>query len=139
MIVLDTNVLSEVVRAAPSQSVLSWLDEQPLETVFTTSITCAEMYVGAALLPDGAKKERISRVISEIFQVEFAGRVVVFDSLAAEIYGFLVCQRVRAGFPISQSDAMIAAITLSKGWTLATRNVKDFEGLGIDLINPWVC
>jgi predicted nucleic acid-binding protein len=137
MIVLDTNVLSEVLRPQPEPRVLSWLDEQAANSVFTTSVTQGEILFGIRLLGDGQRRRKLWDAATAIFEDDFAGRVLSFDSDAAGHYAEIGASRRTAGRPISQFDATIAAITRSHGATLATRNAKDFEGCGIDVVNPW--
>jgi toxin FitB len=137
MIVLDTNVISEVLRPAPEPKVLDWLDEQPPNSIFTTAITRGEILYGIRLLSDGQRRQRLWTAALAIFGEDFAGRVLSFDGDAADIYTEIGASRRAAGRPISQFDATIAAITRSHGAKLATRNAKDFDSCGIDVINPW--
>ncbi|WP_250451888.1 type II toxin-antitoxin system VapC family toxin [Caballeronia sp. ATUFL_M2_KS44] len=137
MIVLDTNVLSEVLRPAPEPRVLSWLANQPRAALFTTSVTRGEIFYGIRLLPAGARREALWAATQVIFDEDFAGRVLNFDSDAADAYARIAVSRRSAGKPISQFDAMIAAVTLSRGASLATRNVKDFVECEIEIIDPW--
>ena len=137
MIVLDTNVISEVIRPAPGPKVLDWLDEQSPNSIFTTAVTRGEILYGIRLLSDGQRRRRLWTAALAIFGEDFAGRVLSFDSDAADIYAEIGASRRAAGRPISQFDATIAAITRSHGAKLATRNAKDFDGCGIDVINPW--
>lgn len=137
MIVLDTNVLSETLRPEPERRVLVWLDEQPANSVFTTAITQGEILYGIRLLADGQRRRKLRDAATAIFDDDFAGRVLSFDSDAAGHYAEIGASRRSAGRPISQFDATIAAITRSYGATLATCNSKDFEGCGIDVVNPW--
>ncbi|OLP59616.1 plasmid stabilization protein [Xaviernesmea oryzae] len=137
MIVMDTNVLSEVLRPAPEPSVLSWMAAQPRTALFTTTVTRAELLYGANLLPDGRRKATLLRAVSSIFTVDMARQVLSFDNEAADAYADIAAARQISGRPISQFDAMIAAICRSRGARLATRNTRDFVECGIDLINPW--
>lgn len=137
MIVLDTNVLSEVLRPVPEPRVLVWLDEQPANSVFTTAITQGEILYGIRLLADGQRRRKLWDAAVAIFDDDFAGRILSFDTEAAGHYAEIGASRRSAGRPISQFDATIAALTRSHGATLATRNAKDFEGCGIDVVNPW--
>lgn len=137
MIVLDTNVLSEVLRPAPEAGVLAWLSAQPRSSLFTTTVTRAELLYGARLLPEGQRKAALLEAIGAIFGTDMAGQVLSFDDEAADAYARIAVERRAVGRPISQFDAMIAAITRSRGAKLATRNVKDFADCGIDLIDPW--
>jgi predicted nucleic acid-binding protein len=137
MIVLDTNVLSELLRPAPEAGVLAWLTDQPRGSVFTTTVTQGEILYGIRLLPDGKRRRGPWDAAQAIFNEEFSERLLSFDADAASAYAEIVASRRAAGRPISQFDAMIAAMTRSRGANLATRNVKDFDDCGIDVINPW--
>ncbi|WP_455922833.1 PIN domain-containing protein [Pseudomonas putida] len=137
MIFLDTNVLSETLRRAPHEQVLEWLSRQPRAAVFTTTVTKAELLYGATALPDGQRKLSLLAAISGIFNEDFAGRVMCFDGDAADAYAQICAKRKAQGKPISQFDAMVAAIAKSRGASLATRNVKDFVGCDIEVIDPW--
>ncbi len=136
MIVLDTNVLSEILRPKPAEPVVRWLDEQPAATVFVTTVTQAEILYGVELLPEGRRKRALIRIVEEIFREDFAGRVLPFDAPAARAYAEIAAARRRKGRPISQFDAQIAAICRACGARLATRNTQDFEDCGIGLIDP---
>jgi len=137
MIVLDTNVLSEVLRPAPDSRVMAWLALQPRSALFTTTITEAEILYGVRLLADGSRNEALSITIEDIFDKDFAGRLLSFDSDAADMYADIAASRRNSGRPISQFDAMIAAVTKSRGATLATRNVRDFVNCGVAIVDPW--
>jgi toxin FitB len=137
MIVLDTNVLSETLRPAPDPRVLQWFKTQRRAALFTTSITRAEILYGVGLMADGSRKQALSSVVAAIFEEDFAGRLLNFDGDAADVYADIAVSRRNAGRPISQFDAMIAAVTRSRGATLATRNVKDFVDCGVEVIDPW--
>ncbi|WP_312366045.1 type II toxin-antitoxin system VapC family toxin [Ensifer sp.] len=137
MIVLDTNILSELLLPVPEPAVVDWLAEQPSAAVFTTTITEAEILYGLRLLPDGRRRRDLEAAILPIFTQDLAGRVLPFDREAADVYGTIATERRKAGRPISQFDAQIASIALSRGAALATRNVADFETVGLVIINPW--
>lgn len=137
MIVLDTNIISELLLPVPEPSVVDWLADQPAAAVFTTAVTEAEILYGLRLLPDGRRRRDLEAAILPIFAQDLAGRVLPFDRDAADVYGVIATDRRRNGRPISQFDAQIAAIALSRGAALATRNVADFEGVGLSIINPW--
>lgn len=137
MIVLDTNVVSELMKAAPAPAVTSWIAEQAVESLYTTSITQAEILHGIMLLPPGKRRRALASAAVELFEVEFGGRVLAFGSDAAPVYAEIAVERKKVGRPISHFDAQIAAIAQSAGAALATRNVPDFEGCGVRLINPW--
>lgn len=137
MILLDTNVLSELIRREPDEGVVSWLDSLDAAEVTTTAITAAELLYGVARLPPGRRRQRLSEAIDGLIEEDFGGRVEPFDATAAAHYAELVNQRDTAGRPIGVADAQIAAIARKLGATLATRNIDDFKDTGIDLIDPW--
>ena len=137
MIVLDTNVVSELMRNNPHPEVVAWLDDQPTETLFVTAITEAEIRTDIALLPDGGRRRGLTVAAEHFFDVLFAERIMPFDSEAAQSYAEIAASRRAAGRPISQADCQIAAITRSRGALVATRDVGDFVGCGIDVKNPW--
>ena len=121
----------------PNQMVLDWFDAQSTNDLFVTTVTEAEILTGIALLPDGRRKNNLLEFADNIFTSLFIGRVLVFDSDAASVYAEIFAQRHAAGRPISQADCQIAAIAHSRGASIATRNVTDFEGIEVELINPW--
>jgi toxin FitB len=137
MIVLDTNVLSEVIRPVPEPSVLDWLVNQPRASLFTTTVTRGEILYGIRLFANGKRRRGLWDAAKKIFDEDFARQVLSFDSDAADMYAEIAASRRLAGKPISQFDAMIAAMARSRGASLATRNVKDFEDCGVDIVNPW--
>ncbi len=137
MILLDTNVLSELLKPSPSPKVLDWISAQPRASLFTSAIVRAEILYGIRLLPEGRRKAGLEDATRAIFRNEFVGRVLSFDSDAADAYAEIGAVRRSAGRPISQLDAMIAGIARSRGAVLATRNVKDFEACGIAVVDPW--
>lgn len=137
MILLDTNVLSELMKAAPANSVVRWFSTQPTTSLYTTSITQAEVLHGILLLPPGRRRSAFEAAADAMFEKEFAGRILAFGSDAAHLYARIAAERHRAGRPISQFDAQIAAIAQSAGAAVASRNVADFDGCGIEVINPW--
>lgn len=137
MIVLDTNVVSELMRPAPDHAVVAWVDTQPVADLFLTSVTAAEMLYGVARLPAGRRRTQLAEQVGAVMKVDFARRVLAFDVVAAGHYGDIVAQREAAGRPISGADAQIAAICRSHGAALATRNVSDFDDTGIEILDPW--
>ncbi|GEO84673.1 MULTISPECIES: type II toxin-antitoxin system VapC family toxin [Alphaproteobacteria] len=137
MIVLDTNVLSELLAPAPAPAVVAWLAAQPAASVFTTAVTEAEILYGLALLPEGRRRRALEAAVKPIFTEDLAGRVLAFDRDAAESYAAIAAHRRAIGRPISQFDAQIAAIAVSRGASVATRNVADFAETGAVIINPW--
>jgi predicted nucleic acid-binding protein len=137
MIILDTTVISEVMRAEPDPGVMLWLETQALRQLATTSINLAEIERGLARLPVGRRRRELEVKFARFLVRGFVGRVFDFDPAAADIYGDLVVTRERMGRPLEGFDGLIAAIARSRGMPLATRNVGDFEGCGIDVISPW--
>ena len=137
MIILDTNVLSELLRAVPEPAVAVWVARQPLDTLFSTTVTQAEMLYGVKLLPSGQRRQQLEDAVLTLFSEDFLGRVLPFDGDAAIVYAAIAAERKRIGRPISQFDAQIAAIAQSRAGLLATRNVNDFADCGLRIINPW--
>lgn len=136
MIVLDTNVISDVFSRQRSQKVLNWLNAQEPATLFLSTIVFAELYFGAYLVQEAARRDGL---LQSIFRIrgEFSGRILVFGDVPAQQYGRITATRRLAGKPIETKDAMIAAICLAHDATLATRNVRDFDGLDLKLVNPF--
>jgi toxin FitB len=137
MIVLDTNVVSEMLKPAPSEKVVHWLASQESSSVFTTVITQAEILYGIEVLPHGMRRQGLSDVVEDTFRLDFERRILSFDEESGRHYVRIRASRKAAGRPIAPFDAMIAAITRSHGAAVATRNTGDFELCGIRLINPW--
>ena len=137
MIVLDTNVLSELVRPVASDRVVSWLDAQTPGEVVTTAISKAEMLVGIAILDEGKRRDQLSTIVSQLFAGRFDATLLDFDAAAATHFADIVAQRRKAGRPIGTMDAQIASIARARAASIATRDISDFSGLGIDLIDPW--
>ncbi|MCM2270905.1 MAG: type II toxin-antitoxin system VapC family toxin [Thermoanaerobaculia bacterium] len=137
MILLDTNVLSALMRAAPDQVVVEWLDAQPAESIWTTAITVFEIRFGIERLEKGRRKRALEAAFTALIAEDFAGRVVAFDMLAASAAGSIAAARQRAGRPVDIRDLEIAGIAAARGATLATRNVRHFDQLGISLVDPW--
>jgi toxin FitB len=138
MIILDTNVVSELMRRTPAAAVVRWVDSRPIARLYTTAITQAEILHGLMLLPRGKRRDAIAVAATQMFESDFVGRVLPFGSDAARAYAEIAASRRRSGRPISAFDAQIAAIARSTGAELATRNVDDFGGCGIDVVDPWV-
>lgn len=136
MIVLDTNVVSELMRPEPASTVLAWLREQPGDDLYTTAITVAEIRYGIARLPDGRRRAALDQAAREIFAA-FPDQVLAFDLAAADAYTDVVAHRDDLGAPIDGFDAQIAAICRTQAAVLATRNVKVFVDTGIRITNPW--
>ena len=137
MILLDTNVVSELMRREPHPAVMAWVDAQPAQHLYISAVTRAEIELGIALLPDGRRKQGLQVAAMRMF-AEFSGHCRAFDESAARCYGALVAGRVHAGRPISVEDAQIAAIALAGEFVLATRNGADFLGIdGLSLVDPF--
>jgi toxin FitB len=135
---LDTNVLSELMRAAPAPEVMVWFAGQPTSLIHTSAITQAEIWAGIALLPAGKRREALAEAAGQLFEQDLNDRCIVFNGAAAMQYGFVRAQRQSVGRPISTEDAQIAAIALAGKLALVTRNTKDFEQIdGLEVINPW--
>lgn len=137
MIILDTNVLSELMRPKPSARVVAWVAKQPATEMFTTSITEAEIFYGIELLAKGKRRERLLLAAESMFAEDLGGRVFGFESDAARVFSKIAASRRTLGRPISQADAQIAAIVNVRSAKLATRNVEDFTECGIDVVDPW--
>lgn len=135
---LDTNVLSELLRAAPAPQVLRWFGVQPPESLFVSAVTQAELMLGARLLPADKRRTALEQALAGMFEEDFAGRVLPFDAQAAPAYVDIVSACRSQGRPISQFDAQIAAIARHAGARLATRNTADFERCGVTLVDPWL-
>lgn len=137
MIVLDTNVISELFTPAPHPGVVKWAQEQAEDAVFTTTITRGELLFGVHILPAGRRKDVLRVGLLRILEVRFANRVLAYDSAAADAHAEIAAQCRVQGRPRSQSDMMIAGIVRAHEATLATRNVRDFDDCGIALLDPW--
>jgi len=137
VIILDTNVVSELMKAAPAERVLGWIAAQPASALYTTSITQAEILHGLALLPTGKRRNALESAAEAMLREDFAGRILPFGSDAAHAYARIAADRRRAGRPISHFDAQIAAIARSAGAAIATRNVTDYDRCGVKILNPW--
>ena len=137
MVLLDTNVVSELMRATPHARVLRWIGEQPRSNLFICAITEAELRFGVALLPTGRRSKALASDVEGMVTEDFAGRVLPVDSPAAVAFADIAAERRRSGRPISITDAQIAAVARSRAAAVVTRNFRDFEGCGIDVIDPW--
>jgi predicted nucleic acid-binding protein len=137
MIILDTNVLSELMRPKPSPRVAGWVAKQPARELFTTSITQSEIFYGIELLNKGKRREELLAAAEAMFAEDLAGRIFGFESDAARVFSKIAAHRRALGRPISHADAQIAAIAQVQGTKLATRNVADFEDCGLDVVDPW--
>lgn len=137
MIILDTNVVSELMRPHTNPAVLAWVDQHRSDEIYLTAITTAELRYGVARLPAGRRRTELADQLQQVIESDFAGRVHPFDDHAAGHYAEIVAHRDSRGHPISMADGQIAAICRSVGARLATRNTKDFTDTGIDSVDPW--
>lgn len=137
IIVLDTNVVSESILRAGEPRVANWMDQQAQSDLYVTVITAAELTYGVFRLPAGRRRVELEGEVNALLVEDFANRILSLDLSAAQACASIMAQRQSAGRPIAICDAQIAGICLAEGAALATRNVKDFEGCGVRLINPW--
>jgi predicted nucleic acid-binding protein len=137
MIVVDTNVISELMRGEPHPGVLAWVTAQPRAQLYTTRINQAEILYGIAGLPQGRRRAALAAAASAMFDEDFAGRILPFEAKAAGRYPEIVLARRHAGRPIEKFDALIAATALSAGASVATRDTGGFSGCGLSVIDPW--
>ena len=137
MIVLDTNVLSALMRSEPDPEVVAWLDAQPAESLWTTAVTVLEVRTGLELQAPSRRREHLESAFADLLRIDLEGRVLPFDTEAADAAGRLVAARQRAGRGIEIRDAQIAGTTLARKATLATRNTRHFSDLGLRLVDPW--
>jgi hypothetical protein len=137
MIILDTNVLSALMRPEPEAAVLQWLDRQPGPSIWTTSITLMELRYGLQSMLDGRRREQMAQELEAVLKEEIGERYVFFDVTAAEQAAELMALRRRKGRPVELRDTMIAGIVMASRATLATRNTSDFEDLSVPVVNPW--
>ncbi|QXF32279.1 VapC toxin family PIN domain ribonuclease [Photorhabdus luminescens] len=137
MIILDTNVISEPLRQAPESRVIKWLDAQPIETLYLSAITVAELRFGLASLPIGKRRDKLQENLEKQVLPLFTGRVLSFDMSASQSYSELMAKARIAGLAINVADGYIAATAAANGMIVATRDVSPFEAAGVNVINPW--
>lgn len=137
MIVVDTNVISELMRGEPHPSVLTWVAAQPRALLYTTRINEAEILYGIGAMPEGRRRTALAAAAEAMFAEDFAGRILPFEAAAAAYYPAVVLARRQAGNPIEKFDALIAATALAAGASVATRDVGGFAGCGLTVIDPW--
>ncbi|OIN77850.1 type II toxin-antitoxin system VapC family toxin [Mycobacterium malmoense] len=137
MILLDTNVLSALMRDTPDRVVVRWLDNQPAESIWTTSITVFEIRTGINILERGRRRSRLDRSFTQLLAEDLDGRVQAFDQAAAVAAGTIAADQQRGGRIVEIRDVQIAGIAASRHAVLATRNIRHFEGTGVELVNPW--
>lgn len=139
MIILDTNIISELMKSAPDEKVISWIDRQNAIDIYITSISMAEIYYGLGVLPSGKRRAALMQAFNEVVDQLFGPRVLVFDEDASSHYGAIMASRKKAGKPMSILDGQIAAIASAANAGLATRNTKDFAYSDLNLVNPFSC
>lgn len=137
MILLDTNVISEPLRPHPNSRVIAWMDTHPLETLYLSAITVAEVRTGVALLPDGKRKAVLQESLETKVLPLFSGRILAFDFSCTQAYAGLIAKAREAGLAIAAADGYIAAIAAAHTFAVATRDTRPFEAAGIVVINPW--
>jgi toxin FitB len=137
VILLDTNVLSALMLRKPDPAVVGWLDTRPAESIWTTSITVFEIQTGLELLPKGRRRQQLERAFDELLGDELDGRIQSFDRSAALAAGTIAAARQRAGLSMEVRDAEIAGIAVARRAALATRNVRHFSDLGVEVLDPW--
>ena len=137
MIILDTNVLSALMRKPPEAPVVAWLDRQPAESVWITSVTLLEARLGLALLPTGRRRQMLEAAFARLLKEDLENRVLDFDGAAATEAASLAAGRQKAGRPVDMRDTQIAGIALARRAMLATRNLRHFADLKVPLVDPW--
>ncbi len=139
MIVLDTNIISEFMTSQPNESVLEWLNTQDSMVLYLTTISIAEIGYGLRVMSNGRKRQLLDDRFKQFIETAFKSRILSFDEAAARVYGDIKGYRKEIGRPLSDLDGQIAAIARAKEFVVATRNIKDFEECGVELINPFIC
>jgi predicted nucleic acid-binding protein len=137
VIVIDTNVVSELMRPAPAQAVLDWFGRQDPSALHLSAVSEAELRRGVAILPEGRRRDALRAAIGAMVAEDFAGRVLPFDGPAAIAFAAIFAERRASGRPIGFPDCQIAATARARGAAIATRNLIDFEGCGVAVLNPW--
>lgn len=137
MFILDTNVVSELMRPVPEPALKSWIADRAASSLFLTSVCEAELRFGLAVMPSGRRRDGLVASLERMLRAGFANRILPFDSAAARAYAEIASDRRAAGHPISQFDGQMAAVARTRGMALATRNVRDFRSIGLVLVNPW--
>lgn len=138
MFLLDTNLVSELLRPRPDPGVLAWVATQPPSSLYLSAVSLAELWQGVEAMPEGRRRNQLALALHALLEEVFAERVLPFEAAAALTLAQIVNERRRAGRPIAWADAQIAAIARERGLALVTRNVRDFEGCGLGLVNPWL-
>ena len=138
MFVMDTNVASELMRAEPTPAVSAWVAKRDAREMYLTAVTEAELRYGVAIMPAGRRRNALEAAMTRWLDRGFGERILPFDSAAARAYAEIAAERRRAGRPIGEADCQIAAVSRSRNAILVTRNVRDFEGTGVDVVDPWI-
>jgi len=138
MFIIDTNVASELMRPEPAAAVAAWIGERDAQDMYLTAVSEAELLYGVAIMPACKRRNALEAAMTRWLELGFRERILPFDSAAARAYAEIASERRHAGRPIGEADCQIAAICRSRGATLVTRNVRDFGGTGLDVIDPWV-
>ena len=138
MLMLDTNMLSEIMRSEPERKVADWIVRQPSDELFTAAVCQAEILSGLAVMPSGRRRANLEEAAHAMFAEDFEGRILPFDTEAAAAYAEVFAARQKAGRPSGTVDLMLAAIALVRRASVVTRNVADFEGVGVAIVNPWI-
>jgi predicted nucleic acid-binding protein len=139
MLMLDTDMLSAIMSPKPEQRITDWILDQPSEALFTATVCQAEILSGIAILPQGRRRADLEEAARAMFAEDFQGRILPFDGAAAAAYAEMFAARRKAGRPAGTIDLMLASIARARGVGVVTRNVSDFEGVGLRVINPWGC
>ena len=137
MILIDTNVVSELMRPTPARAVLDWFGAQDPSALHLSAVSEAELRRGVAILPEGRRRDALRAAVDVMVAEDFAGRVLPFDGAAAIAFAVVFAERQAVGRPISFPDCQIAAMARAHSAAVATRNVSDFEGCGVEIVNPW--
>ncbi len=137
MFVLDTNVVSELMRPAPDPVIASWVAAHATSSLFLTAVTEAELRFGLAVMPTGKRRDGLEAALERVLETGFANRVLPFDSAAARAFARIAAARRQQGRPTAEADCQIAAIARARGMAVVTRNTRDFENTGIDILDPW--
>lgn len=137
MFVIDTNVASELMRSEPTAAVAAWIAEHDAQDMYLTAVSEAELLYGVAIMPAGKRRNALEAALARWLDLGFRERILPFDSFAARAYAEIAAKRRHAGRPTGEADCQIAAISRARGATLVTRNVRDFEGTGLNVIDPW--
>ncbi len=138
MIIVDTNVISELMKHTPSSAVIAWIDQQNITQLFITTVTIAEVAYGLRVLPEGNRRQLLEKAFNQAVLEAFSHRILPFDEEAAHCYGKIMAQRKKLGRPLSILDGQIASIAYTQGAIIATRNIRDFSDCGLQLVDPFV-